>query len=149
MPLYNAFLSLVGLLVLLAPIQALASEVYNANTASLVSDTVTDRLGGGPIARLHAKHARMLVHENVWGIMATTSVSFHGSAYANVVSYSGESVREAGISRRDSHCSDVCSLDGVGFAKEEATGTMFFYLSVDDLTGELSVAGCNRSRHIS
>ncbi|OWZ09614.1 Cellular repressor of E1A-stimulating protein [Phytophthora megakarya] len=61
---------------------------------------------------LHARHARMLVHKNVWGMMATTSVTFHGSAFANVVSYS----------------------DGVGFAKENSTGELFFYLSYDDFT---------------
>lgn len=49
-----------------------------------------DAEDNGPIAMFHAKHARMLVHENVWGIMATTSVTFQGSAFANVVSYSGE-----------------------------------------------------------
>ncbi|KAE8985652.1 hypothetical protein PF010_g16429 [Phytophthora fragariae] len=76
---------------------------------------------------LHAKHARMLVHENVWGIMATTSVAFQGSAFANVVSYS----------------------DGVGFAKEDATGTMFFYLSVEDMTAVDLKANANATMALS
>ncbi|ETK93110.1 hypothetical protein L915_03650 [Phytophthora nicotianae] len=98
-----------SLLVLLSLlITASAGEIYSAETTSLVPDEVDS----GPFAKLHAKHARMLVHENVWAIMATTSVTFGGSAFANVVSYS----------------------DGVGLAKEDATGTLFFYLSADDFT---------------
>ncbi|KAG3112006.1 hypothetical protein PI124_g8813 [Phytophthora idaei] len=104
-PPYILQLYLVLLSVLIA---AVGSEIYSAETTSLVPDDVDS----GPFAKLHAKHARMLVHANVWGIMATTSVTFGGSAFANVVSYS----------------------DGVGLAKEDATGTLFFYLSVDDFT---------------
>ncbi|KAF4315273.1 hypothetical protein JM18_009420 [Phytophthora kernoviae] len=57
-------------------------------------------------------HARLLVHENVWGVMATISVPFQGSAFANIVSYS----------------------DGIGYSRENATGTMYFYLSSTDTT---------------
>ncbi|KAF1772663.1 Glycoside hydrolase-type carbohydrate-binding, subgroup [Phytophthora cactorum] len=110
-PPYILRLYLVLLSVLIA---AVGSETYSAETTSLVPDDVDS----GPFAKLHAKHARMLVHANVWGIMATTSVTFGGSAFANVVSYS-------------------VSLDGVGLAKEDATGTLFFYLSVDDFTGRV------------
>jgi hypothetical protein len=81
----STFLFLVFLTLSAAPV--CGDQVYSATTTSLLSTVTTD---GGPIARLHAKHARMLVHENVWGIMATTSVAFSGAAYANVVSYSGE-----------------------------------------------------------
>ncbi|KAG6616275.1 CREG-like protein [Phytophthora cinnamomi] len=97
------------LLLLLATVSAQGGEVYSASATSLLP---AEEREGGPFAMLHARHARMLVHENVWGIMATTSVAFQGAAFANVVSYS----------------------DGVGFAKQDATGTMFFYLSVEDLT---------------
>ncbi|KAL3663887.1 hypothetical protein V7S43_011298 [Phytophthora oleae] len=106
MSVFRALLVLLSLLMTAAP--APGSEVYSAATTSLIADQVDS----GPIARLHAKHARILVHENVWGMLATTSVTFPGSAFANVASYS----------------------DGVGFAKEDATGTLFFYLSVEDFT---------------
>ncbi|KAG7383153.1 Cellular repressor of E1A-stimulated proteins 1 [Phytophthora pseudosyringae] len=102
------FVPLVLLSLLIAVVPAAGSEIYSAATTSLLPDEVDS----GPLAKLHAKHARMLVHENVWGMLATSSVTFPGSAFANVASYS----------------------DGVGSAKEDATGTLFFYLSVEDFT---------------
>lgn len=39
-----------------------------------------------------ARHARHLVHANVWATMSTISVQFHGIPYGNIVSFSGESL---------------------------------------------------------
>ena len=56
--------------------------------------------------------ARWLVHENVWGSLATTSVHLNGSAFANVLSFS----------------------DG---AEKNSTGTIYMYLSpLDPTSGE-------------
>lgn len=38
-----------------------------------------------------ARHARHLVHANVWATMSTVSVQLHGIPYGNIVSFSGES----------------------------------------------------------
>lgn len=48
-----------------------------------------------------ARHARHLVHANVWATMSTVSVQFHGVPYGNIVSFSGESP-----------CRDSCSVCG-------------------------------------
>lgn len=55
--------------------------------------------------------ARWLAHENVWGVVSTTSIHLNGTAFGNVMSMS----------------------DG---EKLNSTGRLFFYLSMLDPTGE-------------
>ncbi|RLN37121.1 hypothetical protein BBJ28_00012272 [Nothophytophthora sp. Chile5] len=79
---------LLALLLALTAAPAHGSDVYRASAVSLVAEPSSEDVAGDPLALFHARHARLLVHENVWGVIATVSVTFQGAAYANVLSYS-------------------------------------------------------------
>ncbi|KAL3658438.1 hypothetical protein V7S43_016571 [Phytophthora oleae] len=86
--------------------------IFRADTFRL-AETESLYWGASP-----AQHARKLVHDNVWGTLSTISVQFGGVPYGSIVSYS----------------------DGIGYAKEDSTGKLFFFLTPMDATGsDLSV----------
>ncbi|KAI9919581.1 hypothetical protein PsorP6_017671 [Peronosclerospora sorghi] len=114
------------------------SKLFSPAMTSLVLERARNGAAVRSIVNFHAKHARMLVHENIWGMLATTSVLFHGTAFANVASYSGRKVPPCDM-EWSLTILDVGGVDGIGFAKENATGTVFFYLSDNDFTAFFQV----------
>ncbi|POM81513.1 CREG-like protein [Phytophthora palmivora] len=103
-----------GLLGLDCDVEARRAGIFRADTFRLAESEEYYWRG----SESSAQHARQLVHDNVWATLSTISVQFGGVPYGSTVSYS----------------------DGVGYAKEDSTGKLFFYLTPMDATGaDLSV----------